>query len=127
MLSAPLIAGNDLRSMSEETKSILMNKEIIAIDQDPAAKPIQSLSINGQVETLTRVMADGSLIVGVFNRADTATPAALKWSSLPSGYSGKKLAVRDLWKHESVAISGEQYNESVAAHGVRLLRIDAAN
>jgi len=53
-------------------------------------------------------------------------PAALRWSSLPFGYSRKELAVRDLWKHESVAMSGEQYNESVAAHGVRLLRIDAA-
>jgi alpha-galactosidase len=125
MLAAPLIAGNDLRSMSDETKSILMNKEVIAIDQDPAAMPVKSLSVNGQMETLTRTMADGSLIVGVFNRGDTAMPAALRWSSLPAGYSGKKLAVRDLWKHESVAMSGEQFNESVAAHGVRLLRIDA--
>jgi alpha-galactosidase len=127
MLAAPLIAGNDLRSMSNETKSILMNKEVIDIDQDPAAKPVQSLSVNGQMETLTRVLADGSLIVGVFNRGGTAMPAALRWSSLPSGYSGKELAVRDLWKHESVAMSGEQYNESVAAHGVRLLRINAAH
>jgi alpha-galactosidase len=126
MLAAPLIAGNDLRSMSDETKSILMNKEVIAIDQDPAAKPVQSLSVNGQMETLTRVLADGSLIVGVFNRGGTAMPAALQWSSLPAGYSKKKLAVRDLWKHKSVTISGGQYTESVPAHGVRLLRIDAA-
>ena len=127
MLAAPLIAGNDLRSMSDETKSILMNKEVIAIDQDPAAKPVQSLSVNGQMETLTRVLADGSLIVGVFNRGGTAMPAALPWSSLPADFSGKKLAVRDLWKHESVAMSGGRYTESVPAHGVRLLRIDAAH
>ena len=44
MLRAPLIAGNDLRQMSDETKSILMNTEIIAIDQDPAAMPVQLLS-----------------------------------------------------------------------------------
>ena len=127
MLAAPLIAGNDLRSMSDETKSILMNKEVIAIDQDPAAKAVQSLSVNGQMETLTRVLADGSLIVGVFNRGATAVPAALPWSSLPAGYYGKRLAVRDLWKHESVVMSGGQYTESVPAHGVRLLRIDAAH
>jgi alpha-galactosidase len=127
MLAAPLIAGNDLRSMSDETKSILMNKEVIAIDQDSAAKPVQSLSVNSQMETLTRVLADGSLIVGVFNRGGTAMPAALPWSSLPAGYSGKKLAVRDLWKHESVAMSGGRYIENVPAHGVRLLRIDAAH
>src|SRR5580692_5342303 len=80
MLAAPLIAGNDLRSMSDETRSILMNKEVIAIDQDPAAKPVQTLSVSGQMETLTRVLADGSLIVGIFNRGATAMPAALPWS-----------------------------------------------
>jgi alpha-galactosidase len=127
MLAAPLIAGNDLRSMSDETRSILMNKEVIAIDQDPAAKPVQTLSVSGQMETLTRVLADGSLIVGIFNRSETVMPAALPWNSLPAGYSGKKLAVRDLWKHESVALNGGQFTESVPAHGVRLLRIDAVN
>ena len=126
MLAAPLLAGNDLRSMSAETKSILMNKEVIAVDQDPSAMPVKSLSVNGQMETLTRTLADGSLIVGVFNRGDTAMPAALRWSSLAAAYSGKKLTVRDLWRHESVAMSGEQYTESVPAHGVRLLRINVA-
>ena len=38
MLSAPLIAGNDLRTMTDETKSILMNAEVIAVDQDPAGQ-----------------------------------------------------------------------------------------
>jgi alpha-galactosidase len=127
MLAAPLIAGNDLRSMSDETKSILMNREVIAIDQDPAAKPVQRLSVNGQLETLTRVLADGSLIVGVFNHGATAAPAALQWSSLPAAYSGKKLDVRDLWKHEPLTMNGEHYAESVPAHGVRLLRIDVAH
>ena len=126
MLAAPLMAGNDLRTMSPETQSILTNQEVIAIDQDPSAMPVKSLSVNGQMETLTRTLADGSLIVGVFNRGDTAMPAALRWSSLAAAYSGKKLTVRDLWRHESVAMSGEQYTESVPAHGVRLLRINVA-
>ncbi len=124
MLAAPLIAGNDIRTMTDETRSILMNAEVIAIDQDPAAKPVQSLSRVGDVETLTRVMADGSLIVGIYNRGSAPTPASLSWSSLPAGYSGKR-AVRDLWKHESVAINGGQYNETVPAHGVQLLKIAA--
>ncbi len=38
MLAAPLIAGNDLQEMSPETKEILTNKEIIALDQDTAGK-----------------------------------------------------------------------------------------
>ena len=122
MLAAPLIAGNDLRTMTDETKSILMNTEVIAIDQDPAAKPVQALSKKGDVETLTRVLADGSLIVGIYNRGSSPTPAGLSWSSLPADYSSKK-AVRDLWKHQAIAINGAQYNETVPAHGVQLLKI----
>ncbi len=42
MLRAPLIAGNDLRTMTEETKSILdVNPDIIAIDLHPDAKPVR--------------------------------------------------------------------------------------
>ena len=126
MLAAPLIAGNDIRTMTDETKSILMNTEVIAIDQDTAAKPVQSLSKKGDVETLTRVLSDGSLVVGIYNRGSSQTPAALAWSSLP-GYSGKKLTIRDLWKHEAVAMNGAQYNEPVPAHGVRLLKIAATH
>ena len=32
LLSAPLLAGNDLRMMTDETKSILLNTEVIAVD-----------------------------------------------------------------------------------------------
>ena len=35
MMASPLILGNDLRNMSEATRNIIMNKEMIAIDQDP--------------------------------------------------------------------------------------------
>jgi alpha-galactosidase len=41
LLRAPLLAGNDIRTMTDETKSILLNPEVIAIDQDPDALPVQ--------------------------------------------------------------------------------------
>ncbi|ADW71106.1 glycoside hydrolase family 27 protein [Granulicella tundricola] len=126
MLAAPLIAGNDLRSMSPETSSILLNKEVIAIDQDKAAKPVQALSTKGKVETIWRPMEDGSIIVGIYNRGDAATPANLPWSSLPAGYATKHVSVRDLWKHEAVPANGPAYTASIPPHGVALLRIGAA-
>ena len=52
LLAAPLMAGNDLRSMSDDTKSILMNADVIAIDQDTAVKPVQMLAEQGKVEIL---------------------------------------------------------------------------
>ena len=123
LLSAPLLAGNDLRTMTPETKSILMNREVIAIDQDPAAKPTQSLSKDGSVETLWRPMQDGSIIVGIFNRGAQPADASLVWASLPGGLAGTTMKARDLWKHTDVAVSGEKFTTSIPTHGVALLRI----
>jgi alpha-galactosidase len=123
MLAAPLIAGNDLRTMSDETKSILMNREVIAIDQDPAAKPVETLGEQGQIETLWRPLQDGSIVVGIFNRGNTAAAADLQWSILPAGFAGKKAEARDLWKHTVVPMNGASYTDVVPAHGVALLRI----
>jgi len=124
MLSAPLLAGNDLRTMTDETKSILMNAEVVAIDQDPAAKPTQVLKEEGKVEVLWRSLADGSVVVGLYNRGEQATDVSFAWSDLKLGAT-KKLHARDLWKHSDVAVSGDTYTATVPMHGVVLLRVAA--
>lgn len=123
MLSAPLIAGNDIRNMSEETKSILMNTEVIAVDQDPAALPTKSLAKDGSIETLVRKMKDGSFVVGIFNRSEQPASTSLSFSSIDPAFAGKSLRVRDLWKHENVSVKGDKFETSVPRHGVVLLRV----
>ena len=123
LLAAPLIAGNDLRSMTDETKSILMNPEVIAIDQDPDYKPVTSLSSDGGIEVLMRPLHDGSVAVGIFNR--TAVPVQTKFSrnSLPASLTGSEMKVRDLWKHEAVEMQAGAFNATVPSHGVVLLKV----
>jgi alpha-galactosidase len=123
LLAAPLIAGNDLRSMTDETKSILMNSEVIAIDQDPDYKPVTSLSSDGRIEVLMRPLHDGSVAVGIFNR--TGMPAQTKFSrnSLPATLTGNEMKVRDLWKHEAVEMQAGGFNATVPSHGVVLLKV----
>ncbi|WP_255460940.1 glycoside hydrolase family 27 protein [Edaphobacter albus] len=123
MLSAPLIAGNDLRNMSDETKSILMNAEVIAIDQDSAALPTEEFSKDGNIEVLTRKMGDGSIIVGIFNRGEQAVPETINLASIDPSFTGKKLHIHDLWKHEDVSATGNHFASSVPRHGVVLLRV----
>ena len=38
MMAAPLVAGNDLRTMSYETRTILTAREVIAVNQDPLGR-----------------------------------------------------------------------------------------
>jgi alpha-galactosidase len=124
MLAAPLLAGNDLRSMSDETKEILMNKEVIAIDQDPDAKPVQRISQPDATSVvLARPLHDGSTAVALFNRADQPQTITVNWSSL--GLAGKRLSVRDLWKHAEVRVSGESFAATLPSHGVVLLKVKA--
>ncbi len=122
MLAAPLIAGNDLRSMTPDIKAILTNREVIAIDQDPAGKPVDRLTDPQSTQlVLTRPLADGSHAVGLFNLADQPQSITVNWSA--AGISGKKLRARDLWEHTNVRVSLPAYTATVPAHGVVLLRV----
>ena len=60
LLAAPLLAGNDLRTMSEETKSILMNREVLAIDQDAGVKPVKTVSQQGTSVVLAKELSGGA-------------------------------------------------------------------
>jgi alpha-galactosidase len=121
LLAAPLLAGNDLRAMSDETKEILMNKEAIAIDQDKAAKPAKRISQAGDAEAAVRPLADGSIAVGLFNRAEHPQEVSVAWESL--GLAGKRLHVRDLWKHATAPADSSHFKAMVPTHGVALLRV----
>lgn len=125
MLAAPLIAGNDLRTMTDVTKSILMNTEIIAIDQDPKFQPVVEVAHDGDTEVLMRPLHDGSVAVGLFNRGPNAATATFQRSSLPLSFKGHALRVRDLWKHTDVKLDGDVYTATVPRHGVVMLRIAA--
>ncbi len=123
LLRAPLLAGNDLRDMSEDTKSILMNADVIAIDQDPAGLPLKTVNADANTPVYSRPLKGGDVAVAMFNRGDAAADVSVKFADL--GIAGRKLTARDLWKHAPVTLSGEQFAANVPMHGVVLLRITA--
>jgi alpha-galactosidase len=119
LLAAPLLAGNDLRTMSDETKSILMNAEVIAVDQDKTVNPVRALT----PDVWARTLADGSIAVGLINRGEARTPVTVTWKSL--GIAGKKIQARDLWAHQAVAVASDGYTTTVPTHGIVMLKISA--
>ena len=120
LLAAPLLAGNDLRSMSEETKSILMNTEVIAIDQDPDAKPVKKISEQGPLVVAARPLMHQTWAVGLFNRGEAAAKMSVTWEEL--GLHGK-LQVRDLWAHKDLGRVADQFSAEVPSHGVVLITV----
>ncbi len=120
LTAAPLLAGNDIRTMTAVTKSILMNKEVIAIDQDPLGKQASPVK-NGELETWIKPLADGSVAVGVVNLGSSAAQATVRASDLHLGHAVTK--ARDLWSHKDVQFVSGAYAASVPTHGVLLLRV----
>jgi alpha-galactosidase len=121
ILAAPLIAGNDLRAMTEDTKSILLNREVIAVDQDPLGKQGSPLSRSSGIEIWSRPLAGKAFAVGLFNRTEAPAEVTFKLSELKQQVSGN---VRDLWAHAAVAVKDGAVTASVPRHGVVLLRIE---
>lgn len=72
MMNAPLILGNDLRNMTEQVKSIVTNRNMIAINQDALAKQAKRVR-KGVVDVLAKPLADGSVAVCFFNKASHGT------------------------------------------------------
>ena len=120
MLAAPLLAGNDVRSMSDETKAILMNREVIAIDQDKLGKQGWRASKDGDGEVWIRPLADGGYAVGLFNRGAESRKITVKWTDLK--WKGKH-KVRDLWAHADRGKSKDEFSSDVPSHGVVMLRV----
>lgn len=83
MAAAPLIAGNDVRNMDADTAAILLNKEVIAVDQDTLGTAGKRVSTMGDVEVWKRPLASGDFAVAVFNRGNQAMDATFRWT--PSG------------------------------------------
>jgi alpha-galactosidase len=120
ILAAPLLAGNDLSTMTPETIALLTNKEVIAVDQDRAGKQGDRVSAVGPVEIWSRQLADGSKAIGIFNRHPGPMNATVDFRLLGFNHAVK---VRDLWQKKDLGNIGPAYTTNVPGHGVVLLRV----
>jgi alpha-galactosidase len=120
LLSAPLIAGNDLASMTPETLAILTNPNVLAVDQDPAGNQGYRIWQEGPLEIWMKVMADRSRVVGLFNRGYTASPMTVNFHQIGVGDTEQ---VRDLWARKDLGTMQGSFTANVPRHGVVLVRI----
>ncbi len=125
LLRAPLIAGNDLRIMTPEVRDILTNGELIAIDQDRAALPVEDVMHQQSTDVYRRRLSGGAWAIGLFNRGTQANPIQISWSALGIHIAVGHTIVRNVWTHQIVSVSGNSYTANVPSHGVVLLRISA--
>jgi alpha-galactosidase len=122
LFSAPLLAGNDLGNMSADTKEILMNKEVIAIDQDPMGVQGHRVKRTGDLEVWSKQLADGGRAVALLNRSDKPAIISADWRDM--GYPAEVSAnVRDLWAHKDLGAKSGSYSAEVPSHGVVMVTV----
>lgn len=128
MMAAPLLAGNDLRTMTADIREILTNREVIAVDQD-------SLGVQGRVvldrgygiQVWAKPLADGAVAVLLFNQRAEATEGWIRWEDV--GLRPGPATVRDLWAHQDLGVHtdtgsfADRFTADVPPHGVVMLRI----
>jgi alpha-galactosidase len=106
--------------MSEQTRAILTNREVIAVDQDPLVA--QGAPTRTDSRVIVKPLADGAAAVALFNPGDR--PVGIETSVTALGLEQARCyTVRNLWTHSDSTTTGIVGSSSVPAHGVDLLRI----
>jgi alpha-galactosidase len=121
LLSAPLIAGNDIRSMTPEIRDILTNKEVIGVDQDPLQQG-RRIRKDGDLEVWVKSLAGGARAVVLFNRGRVEAPMAVSWQELGLAFDAE-LKVRDLWEKKDLGVVKGTFSTTVPSHDVVMIEV----
>jgi len=132
MLAAPLMAGNNLHSMSDATKTILTNKEAIAVDQDPmGVECFRYYEFDG-IEILVKPLDKGDLAVLFLNRSDRSQTVSFDWaahmikdktSNTDVDFSRTSYKLRDLWAHKDIGTTQKAFKQTIPSHDVVMLKL----
>lgn len=132
MIAAPLIAGNDLRSMSKETTGILTNREVIAVNQDSLGIQGFQYSVKDKLETWFKPLKDGGWAVCFLNRNDSPQDVNFDWTKevVVDSLSSRNLdnmtvayKIRNLWTKKESGTTKKPLKAVVPPHDVLMLRL----
>jgi len=125
MLAAPLMMGCDIRNMNEATKSILLNKDIIDIDQDMLGKQGFRVMRHDGVEAWKKPLTGNRVAIALLNRNSTDKSVAVSWKDLELDPQ-ISFAVQDVWKHASLGRTNGPLPAELKPHETRVLVLTPA-
>lgn len=122
MLAAPLMAGNDLQNMTPETKTILLNQELIALDQDPLGKQAVCFRNNNDYQIWRKELSNGEKAICLLNKSDEKKSVLVDFDLL-SGKALSNYRVRDLWEHKDLTMKTNSIYMDLLPHSVKVYRL----
>jgi alpha-galactosidase len=125
-MAAPLIAGDDIATMSSQSLTILTNREAIAVDQDPAGE--QGVFVGGvkdSAEVWSKPLGYDftTRAVALLNRSTTSSAVITCNFTNLAFQAGTIATVRDLWGHTNVGTFTNSFTATVAPYATMLLKI----
>jgi alpha-galactosidase len=124
VMASPLIAGNDVRSMSSATQAILKNADLIAINQDALGLQATQVSFDGTRRVLAKRLANGDVAVALLNQGSAST--TISTTAAAVGKSGSAFTLRDAWTGATSTTSGA-ISASVPGHGTAVYRLSGGS
>lgn len=142
IIASPLIVATDVRNMTDIMKTVLLNEEIIAVNQNydfvaednskPRAGdivPALTVDCDSNVENACQVWArkisKKKVAIVLYNAGDEEHEISVVFNELPGGFKNydkkKGIKLRDLWKHETMGYWIGNYTNRIQAHGVQFL------
>lgn len=125
IIAAPLMAGNDVRHMTEEIRAVLTDKEALAISQDAAGK--QGYRVLAEPaksrEVWVRELGNGDLAVAVLNTGSVAADIEVDWEYFGWVMKGETYQIRDIWAKKAAGDTKKAFVSHIDSHGVTLLRL----
>lgn len=122
MMNSPLLAGNDLRTMTQETIEILTNKEIIALNQDNGFKQAQRIFKSDSLDIWMKELGKKGKLkaIAIMNLSENSSKYIINAQTL--GIT-KNDNLRDLWIHKKLGKMGISRTFCIPAHGIVVLKV----
>lgn len=119
LMAAPLMITCDLQNMSKETVNILMNRDIIAINQDVAGKQAKRIIKTSDWQVFLKELSYGDYALGVLNTGEKENTIDINLKEI--GISGK-IKAKDLWSKKTFGIR-KKISVKAAAHETKVYRL----
>jgi alpha-galactosidase len=119
IMAAPLIATNNLNEMNAETKRILMNEEVIAVNQDKMGRQGVRKMNNDTWDIFVKPLENGDVAIAILNKSDTVQNCKIDFKELEliGDYH-----IKDLWMHKIIG-KGKGWKGSIQAHETKMFRL----
>lgn len=136
MMAAPLIAGNDIRKMDAATNAVLINKNVVAIDQDSLGKQGIKYSDKDSLQTWIKPLKNGDWALCFLNRSGVAKPVSFDWKHTMVRYKEADMdldanagnyQLMDLWANKVIGTTAKPLTANISSHDVLMLRLSKTN